>query len=115
MTDASMGFLIIPQIGAMSVTGQGGITLMSKWTPGPWIMTYSGHGKQAVPAEVRAKHLRIVIDHGENFGDPLPDARLIAAAPGIAKEARKLVEAMRGQDEFDTSALEAELDKAEGA
>ena len=63
---------------------------MSKHTPGPWSVVDEGHAEQGRPAHVRALRLHIVVDHAEDFGDPAPDARLIAAAPDLL-EALKAV------------------------
>ena len=61
----------------------GGRDGMSKHTPGPWSVVDEGHAEQGRPAHVRALRLHIVVDHAEDFGDPAPDARLIAAAPDL--------------------------------
>ena len=55
---------------------------MSKHTPGPWKIVREGSSEPS-PAIILAKYLRVIVDHGEDFGDPSHDARLIAAAPDL--------------------------------
>src|SRR5260370_3806342 len=53
-------------------------------TPGPWQVADERDGVAFVIAE----HLRIVVDHRENFGSAKADACLIAAAPDLLSAAK---------------------------
>lgn len=49
----------------------------------------SGDPQTTRPAIIRGKRVRIIVDHSEDFGDPLPLAKLIVAAPDLLEELTK--------------------------
>jgi hypothetical protein len=61
---------------------------MSAHTPGPWRVVEFGSAEEARSALVLGEYLQIIVDHREDFGDPAPDARLIARAPNLLAFAR---------------------------
>lgn len=69
-----------------------------KHTKGKWEVVYEGDAKQAFPAIVVGKYLEIRVSHAENFGDPLPDARLIASAPELLEACKQLLNACKRDD-----------------
>lgn len=60
-------------------------------TPGPWRLVSPGQAGNPRPAVVVGDRLRIIVDHAEDWGDPTPDARLVAAAPDMYKVLKKIV------------------------
>ena len=63
---------------------------MSQHTPGPWKIVYGGSGEGCKPAIIQADRLQILVDRRQDFGNPLPDARLIAKAPEMLELVRRL-------------------------
>lgn len=89
---------------------------MSETTAGPWVVNGCGGDFKLVAR----MHAGVMVAAAAPLGDPLLDARLIAAAPDLLRAAQELIGTLGAGGYFPTAgepktrALRAAIAKAEG-